>query len=63
MNLTAHQEKDKNEATKKGKRRAGEEKKRENRQPILKKLCAALLDNLHFSRCPKSNQTVNLNII
>ena len=42
MNVTAHQEKDKNEETKKGKRRAGE-KKRENMRPILKKLCAALL--------------------
>ena len=37
MNVTAHQEKEKNEETKKGRR------KRENRQPILKKLCAALL--------------------
>ena len=42
MNLTAHQEKEENEETKKGKRGAGE-KKRENKQPILKKLCAALL--------------------
>ena len=40
MNVTAHQEKEKNEKTKTGKRRAGEEK---NRRPILKKLCAALL--------------------
>ena len=37
MNVTAHQEKE----TKKGKRGAGE--KKENRRPILKKLCAALL--------------------
>ena len=42
MNVTAHQEKEKNEKTKKGKRREGE-KKSENRRPILKKLCAALL--------------------
>ena len=38
MNVTAHQEKEKNEETKKGRR-----KKRENRRPILKKLRAALL--------------------
>ena len=42
MNVTAHQEKKKNKETKTGKRRAGEKKKR-NRRPILKKLCAALL--------------------
>ena len=36
MNVTAHQEKEKNEEMKKRKRR-------ENRPPILKKLCAALL--------------------
>ena len=36
MNVTAHQEKEKNEETKKG-------RKRENRRLILKKLCAALL--------------------
>ena len=40
MNVTAHQEKEKNEETRTGKRKAGEEK---NRQPIIKKLCAALL--------------------
>ena len=39
MNVTAHQE---NEETKKGK--VGQEKrKRENKRPILRKLCAALL--------------------
>ena len=43
MNVTAHQGKEKNEKTEKGKRRAGEKEKRENRRPILKKLCAALL--------------------
>ena len=42
MNVTAHQEKEKNKETKKGKRRAGE-KKKENRRPILRKLCTALL--------------------
>ena len=42
MNVTAHQEKEENEETKKGKSRAGE-RKRENRRPILKKLRAALL--------------------
>ena len=42
MNVTAHQEKEENEETKKRKRRAGE-KKRENKRPILKKMCAALL--------------------
>ena len=38
MNVTAHQEEKKNEETKKGRR-----KKSENKRPILKKLCAALL--------------------
>ena len=41
MNVTAHQEKEKNEELKTGKTRAGEE--RENRRPILKKLRVALL--------------------
>ena len=40
MNVTAHQEKKKNEETKTGKRKAEKEK---NMRPILKKLCAALL--------------------
>ena len=34
MNVTAHQEKEENEETKKGKSRAGE-KKSKNRRPIL----------------------------
>ena len=38
MNVTAHQEKKRNEETKTGKKR-----ERENSRPILKKLCAALL--------------------
>ena len=42
MNVTAHQEKEENEETKKGKRGAGK-RKRENRRPILKMLCPALL--------------------
>ena len=42
MNVTAHQEKKENEETKKDKRGAGE-RKRENRRPILRKLCAAFL--------------------
>ena len=39
MNVTAHQQKEKNEETKAGSRKTG------NRQPILKKLCAALLQS------------------
>ena len=42
MNATAHHEKEENEEMKKGKR-GQEKRKRENRRPILKKLCAALL--------------------
>ena len=42
MNFTAHQEKEKNEETKKGKR-GQERRKKESRRPVLKKLCAALL--------------------
>ena len=42
MNVTAYQEKEKNEETKTGKRRA-EKRERENRRLILRKLCAALL--------------------
>ena len=41
MNISAHQEKKKKKETKTGKT-LGQEK-RENRRPILKKLCAALL--------------------
>ena len=41
MNATAYQVKEKNKERKTGNRTAEEE--RENRQPILKKLCAALL--------------------
>ena len=42
MNVTAHQEKEKNEETMMGKRKAGEERRQ---LPILKKLCAALLQS------------------
>ena len=38
MNVTAHQEKEKNEETKSGMNKA-----EENRRPILEKLCVALL--------------------
>ena len=41
MNVTAHQEK--NKETKTGKRRAGEKRRRKVKQPILRKLCATLL--------------------
>ena len=47
MNVTAHQEKEENEDTKKGK------KKRGNRQPILKKLCAALLQSFREQHSEK----------
>ena len=43
MNIIAHQEKEKNEETRTGKRRAGKERKQ---APILKKLYAALLRSL-----------------
>ena len=49
MNVTAHQEKKKNEETKKGKRREGEEKERKQATPVLKKLCAALLRSFRGS--------------
>ena len=52
MNVIAYQEKEKNEETKKGKRRTGE-KKSENRRPILKKLCAALLRSFRGQRSEK----------
>ena len=46
MNVTAHQEKEKNEETKKG-------RKREDEQPILKKLCAALLQSFRGKHSKK----------
>ena len=51
MNVTAHQEKEKNKETNTGKRRAGE--KRENRRPILRKLCAALLPSFRGQHSEK----------
>ena len=42
MNVTTHQEKEENEESKKA-REGQEKRKRKNKQPILKKLCAALL--------------------
>ena len=53
MNVTTHQEKEKNEEMKKDKQRAGEKKKRKQ-GPILKKLCAALLRSFrgqHSKKC------------
>ena len=50
MNVTAHQE-EKNEETKIGKRKAREE--RVNRRPILKKLCAALLQSFRGQHSEK----------
>ena len=50
MNVTAHQEKEKNEEMKTSKRRTGKE---ENRRPILKKLCAALLRSLREQHSEK----------
>ena len=48
MNVTAHQEKEKNEETKKGKR------KKENKRPIRKKLCAALLRSFRGQHSEKT---------
>ena len=39
MNVTAHQEKEKNEETKKGKRRAGEKKKRKQATDFEEAVC------------------------
>ena len=39
MNVTAHQEKEKNEEMKKGKRRAGEKKKRKQATDFVEALC------------------------
>ena len=52
MNVTAHQEKEKNEETKTGKRKQ-EKRKRENRPPILRKLCAALLQSFRGQHSEK----------
>ena len=42
MNVTAHQENEKNEETKEA-REGQEKRKRENKRPILKMLCATLV--------------------
>ena len=54
MNVTAYQEKEENEETKKGERGAGE-KRKENRRPILKKLSAALLRSFRGQHNEKMN--------
>ena len=56
MNVTAHQEKEKNEETKTGKRRAGEE-----RRPILRKLCAALLRSFSGQHSEKMKESARGN--
>ena len=50
INVTAHQNKEKNEETRTGKKGAGE---KENRRPILGKLCAALLRSFRGSIAKK----------
>ena len=50
MNVTAHQEKEENEETKTGRRN-----EKENRRPIFKKLCAALLRSFRGQHSEKMN--------
>ena len=50
INVTAHQEKEKNKETTTGKKRAGE---KENSRPILRKLRAALLRSFRGQHCEK----------
>ena len=52
MNVTAHPEKEKKEETKKAKQ-GQEKRKRENKRPILKKLCAALLRSFRWQHSEK----------
>ena len=52
MNVTTHQEKEKNEEARMGKER---QEKRENRRPILRKLCAALLWSSRGQHSEKMN--------
>ena len=52
MNVTANQEKEKNEETKTGKKSAGEERKQ-----ILKKLCAALLRSFRGQHSEKMTES------
>ena len=58
MNVTAHQEKEKNDETKAGKKRAGE---RENRRSILRKLCAALLQLVRGQHSKKIKESAQDN--
>ena len=58
MIATAHQEKEKNEKTKKT--REGQEK-RKSRQPILKKLCVALLRLFRGQHSKKMKESVRGN--
>ena len=60
MNVTAHQEKEENEETEKGKR-GQEKRKRENRRPILKKLCAALLWSFRGQHSKKMKESARGN--
>ena len=59
MNITAHQQKEENEETKTSKRGAGE--KRENKRPILKKLCAALLRSFRGQHSEKMKRSARGN--
>ena len=52
MNVTAHQQEEENEETKKGKRGAGKTKKRKQATD-LKKLCAALLQSFRGQHSEK----------
>ena len=60
MNVTAYQEKEKNEETKTGNRTAEE---RENRRPISKKLCAVLLQSFRGKHIQKIKGSVRGNCI
>ena len=60
MNVTAHEEKEKNKETKKGKRRAGEKKKRKS-ETDLKKLCAALLRSFRGQHSEKMKESARGN--
>ena len=56
MNVTAHQEKEENKETKKGRRKKGE-----NRRPILKMLCVALLRLFRGQHSKKMNRSARGN--
>ena len=61
MNVTTHQEKEKNEETKTDKRRAGKEIERKNKRPILRKLCAALLRSFRRQHSEKMKGSARRN--